>query len=356
MMKGIRFGMVTAALAAVALLAPAANAAERAQCTIAWSHYTGWEPLDYMKSSGILKKWGDKYNVDLDITPPMDYVESMNQYTAKQFCAVAVTNMDALTIPAASGADSTFIVVGDYSDGNDGILIKSAKPASIKDLVGKQAALVENTVSHYLLLRALETSGVLQEQVKIVNTSDADIGNVFATGGDQTVVVTWNPILMSARNVKGAQLLFDSSKIPGEIIDGLIVHTNTPDSVKKALVGAWFETMKIMSESGTPANREAISVMAQSAGGSEGEFLAQLKTTRMFYRPEDAVAFAGNSQMKATMNSVRKFAFDLKILGDVQSADHIGIQFPDGEVSGNQDNVMLRFDTSIMQMAADGKL
>ncbi|MBI4068535.1 ABC transporter substrate-binding protein [Candidatus Kaiserbacteria bacterium] len=352
----MRLGMVVAAFAAVTLLTPVAQAAGHQTCTIAWSHYTGWEPIDYMKSSGILKKWGDKYGVDFDITPPMDYVESMNQYTAKQFCAVAVTNMDALTIPAASGVDSTFVVIGDYSDGNDGILIKSGKPASLKDLVGKQAALVENTVSHYLLLRALEMSGVPQDQVKTVNTSDADIGNVFATGGDQTIVVTWNPILMTARNVKGAQLLFDSSKIPGEIIDGLVVHTDTPDNVKKALVGAWYETAQVMAESGTPANREAIRVMAQSAGGSEGEFLAQLKTTHMFYRPADAVAFAGNSQLKATMNSVRKFAFDLKLLGDAESPDHIGIQFPDGEVSGNQKNVKLRFDTSFIKMAADGKL
>src|SRR6266567_3259778 len=113
-----------AATAVVALAAVApATAQAREKCVIAWSHYTGWEPLDYMKSSGLLKKWGDKYNVDLDITPPMDYVESMNQFSAKQFCAVALTNMDALTVPAGGGVDTTFVVIGDYSNGNDGILI-----------------------------------------------------------------------------------------------------------------------------------------------------------------------------------------------------------------------------------------
>lgn len=328
----------------------------REKCVIAWSHYTGWEPLDYMKSSGILKKWGDKYNVDLDITPPMDYVESMNQFTAKQFCAVALTNMDALTIPASGGVDTTFIVVGDYSNGNDGILYKSPKAVSMKDIVGKKVVLVENTVSHYALARALQMQDMTLKQVTIVNTSDSDIGNVFATGANGTIVVTWNPILMTARNVKGAQLLFDSSRIPGEIIDGIAVHTGVSDNVKKAIVGAWFEVTRVMSETGSPQYKEAIRQMANSAGGTEQEFLAQLKTTHLFYKPQDAVKFTQDSQLKGTMNLVRAFSAELGLLGEGRTADAIGIQFPDGTTIGDVNNVKLRFDEKYMQMAADGKL
>ncbi|MEK9195434.1 MAG: ABC transporter substrate-binding protein, partial [Patescibacteria group bacterium] len=108
----------------------------------------------------------------------MDYVESINQFAAKQFCAVALTNMDALTIPASGGVDTTFVVVGDYSNGNDGILIKSPRTASMKDVVGKKIVLVENTVSHYALARALELNGLSLKQVTTMNTSDSDIGNV----------------------------------------------------------------------------------------------------------------------------------------------------------------------------------
>jgi NitT/TauT family transport system substrate-binding protein len=353
-----RFSAVAAALAAVIATAIPSPAFARARekCVIAWSHYTGWEPLDYMKASGLLKKWGDKYSVDLDITAPMDYVESMNQFSAKQFCAVALTNMDALTIPASGGVDTTFVVIGDYSNGNDGVLIKSPKPATLKDLVGKKIALVENTVSHYALARALEMSDMSLKDVTVVNTSDSDIGNVFATGAVGTAVVTWNPILMTARQVKGAQMLFDSSRIPGEIIDGIAVGTGASDNVKRAIVGAWFETMKIMSQSGAPEYKQAIAQMANSAGGTEQEFLAQVKTTFLFYRPADAVRFAEDSQLKGTMNLVRKFSAEIGLLGAGKSADAVGIQFPDGTTVGDKGNIKLRFDTKYMKMAADGSI
>ena len=357
-MKLRRFSAVAGALAAVVAMAAMVPAAAQARekCVIAWSHYTGWEPLDYMKASGLLKKWGDKYNVDLDITAPIDYVESMNQFAAKQFCAVALTNMDALTIPAGGGVDTTFVVIGDYSNGNDGILFKSPKPATLKDLVGKKVALVENTVSHYALARALEMNGLSLKQVTVTNTSDSDIGNVFATGAVGTAVVTWNPILITARQVKGAQMLFDSSRIPGEIIDGIAVHTDTSDNIKRAIVGAWFEAMKIMSQNGAPEYKKAIAQMANSAGGTEQEFLAQVKTTFLFYTPDDAVKFAEDSQLKGTINLVRKFAADIGLLGAGKSADSVGIEFPDATTVGDKGNIKLRFDTKYMKMAAAGAL
>jgi NitT/TauT family transport system substrate-binding protein len=343
------------ALAAIAAATPA-DAQTRAKCVIAWSHYTGWEPLDYMQASGLFKKWGDKYNVDLSITPPMDYVESMNQFAAKQFCAVALTNMDALTIPASGGVDTAFVVIGDYSNGNDGILLKSPKQATIKDLVGKKIELVENTVSHYALARALDINGLSLRQVTVVNASDSDIGNVFATGGAGTAVVTWNPILMAARQAKGAQMLFDSSQIPGEIIDGIAVHADTPDNVKRAIAGVWFETTNIMSQTGTPEYKKAIAQMANSAGGTEQEFLAQLKTTFLFYKPADAVKFAEDAGLKTTTDRVRKFSADLGLLGPGKGADSIGIQYPDGTTVGDKANIKLRFDTRYMKMAAEGTL
>ena len=56
-----------------------------------------------------------------------DYVESINQYTAGGFDGCAMTNMDALTIPAVGGVDTTALIVGDFSNGNDGIVIKDGK-------------------------------------------------------------------------------------------------------------------------------------------------------------------------------------------------------------------------------------
>jgi NitT/TauT family transport system substrate-binding protein len=57
------------------------------------------------------------------------------------------------------------------------------------------------------------------------------------------------------------------------------------------------------------------------------------------------------------MDYVRNFLFDHGILGiGAPNVDFVGIQFPDGTVLGDTNNVKLRFDPSFMQMAADGAL
>jgi len=331
------------------------TAAAADTCKIAWSHYTGWEPFGYMKDSGIMDKWAKKNGVNVSITLVNDYIESINQYTAGAFDGVTATTMDGLAIPAVGGVDTTVLIVGDFSNGNDGILIKdSKKPGlSVKDLKGRKVMLVELSVSHYLLARALEKNGLKERDLTVVNTSDADIGALFSSGAQGTSVVTWNPILMSARNEPGAQMVFDSSKIPGEIVDTLMVRTNMPEGCKKAIAGAWYETMDIMSGRGDASNK-ALSSMAKFAGSTLAEFKAQLDTTHMYYKPEEAAALVKSAEFKTTMDEVRKFSFAHGLFGQgASSVDFVGIEFPDGSVMGAKGNVKLRFTTKYMTAGAN---
>ncbi len=331
----------------------AANALAADKFRVAWSHYTGWEPWAFAQQSGVLKKWAQKYGIEIELTLVNDYVESINLYTSGKFDACVMTNMDALTIPAVGGVDSTAIIVGDFSNGNDGIVMK--KGESVKDLKGRSVKLVELSVSHYLLARALEMNGMKEKDLKIVNTSDADIAAVFKSDANGAVV-TWNPPLQQVRNDKGAKLVFDSSKIPGEIIDLMVVKTKAPDSLKKALTGAWYEVMAVMSGQGKPAG-EAIEFMAKNSGATAAEFRAQLATTAMFYKAGEAAAFATGPELKKTMEHVRSFSFDKGLFGKgAKSKDFVGIAFPDGAVLGDGKNVKLRFDANYMKLAAEGKL
>lgn len=331
---------------------PAAGEGAAEELRIAWSHYTGWEPWEYADHAGILDKWAGKYGIKIQLDLINDYVESINLYTAGVHQGCVMTNMDALTIPAVGGVDSTALIIGDFSNGNDGIVLK--KGARVTDLKGRDVKLVELSVSHYLLARALGMNGMTERDLNLVNTSDADIAAVFASDADGAVV-TWNPPLMQCLNVKGAALVFDSSRIPGEIIDMMVVRTDAPEALKKALTGAWYETLAVMS-SGSPAGEEAIAYMARFAGGTVAEFKAQLRTTAMFYHPSEAVGFAEGEQLKKTMEYVRNFCFDRGLFGDADSRDVVGVQFPDGSVMGSRKNIKLRFDASFMKMAAEKKL
>ena len=239
-----------AAVLAISLSAvTAAFAAPKKEFNIAWTIYVGWMPWPYAAETGIVKKWADKYGITINVTQINDYVESVNQYTAGKFDGVTVTNMNALTIPAAGGVDTTALIMGTHSNGNDGIVLKKGK--SVSDLKGQKVNLVELSVSHYLLARALSSVKMRERDIKTVNTSDADIVGAFKSA-DATAVVTWNPQLLEVKKEPGATLVFDSSKIPGEIQDLLVVNTVTlkdnPD-FGKALVGIWYETITLLKDS-----------------------------------------------------------------------------------------------------------
>ena len=354
--------LVTIAVLAVALLlAPVrpagAAAAEKTSFKVAWSIYVGWMPWDYAQQSGILKKWADKYGIKITLTQINDYVESINQYTAGGFDACLMTNMDMLTIPAAGGVDSTAIIMGDFSNGNDGVVLKGAGK-KISDLKGQKVNLVAFSVSHYLLARALESAGMRERDLKIVNTSDADIVAAYGAAST-TAVVTWKPQLATILAMPGAQLVFDSSKIPGEIMDLMVVNTavlRANPKLGKALVGAWYETMGVMAGNGGAAIA-ARTAMARASGTTLPIYDSQLATTRLFSTPMDAYAFMTSEAVSTTMDKVRRFSFDHGLLGaGARNVDVVGIELPGTRTLGDARNVKMRVDASFTKLALDGKL
>jgi NitT/TauT family transport system substrate-binding protein len=351
-----RFASLLIALTVAFGICAPASAAPKKEFNIAWTIYVGWMPWPYAVEAGIVKKWADKYGITISVTQINDYVESINQYTAGKFDGVTVTNMDALTIPAAGGVDTTAVIVGDFSNGNDGIVLKKGK--SLADIKGRKINMVELSVSHYLLARALSGAKLKEKDIKVVNTSDADIVAAFKSP-DSTAVVTWNPQLMEVKAEPGSSLVFDSSKIPGEIIDLLVVNSDTlkdNPNLGKALVGIWYETIALMADEGQKG-KTAREAMAKLSGTDLAGFEAQLKTTRMFYTPKDAVGFTTGGDLTKTMELVRSFCFDHKLLGEgVKTKDAVGIMVGSGETLGSKKNVKLKFDASYMKMAADNKL
>ena len=341
---------------ALPLVLPTVSAAqERTDFRLCWSIYVGWMPWGWAADSGIVDKWAEQYGLDIEVVQINDYIESINQYTAGAFDGCTMTNMDALTIPAVGGVDSTALIIGDFSNGNDGIVSKSA--SSLEELAGERVNLVELSVSHYLLAWALESAGLAERDLAaVVNTSDADMVSVFTASADVAHVVTWNPLLAEVRAVPGSTPLFDSSEIPGEIIDMLVVNTGVleanPD-FGKALVGAWYETMAIM-QGDDEAGIAARAAMGDAAGTDIVGYEMQLDSTLMFYDPADAVGFTTSPDLIDTMERVRIFSDSHGLLEG--GLDHVGITFPDGTILGSETNVKLRFTADYMAMAAEGAL
>jgi NitT/TauT family transport system substrate-binding protein len=340
----------------IAALAPAIYA-QKPSFTVGWSVYVGWNPYYYMQKSGILKKWADKYGVAIKVQR-FDYAPSLDAFVAKNIDACAMTNMEALDMPAAAGVDTSAIIVGDYSNGNDAVITRGLTLAQIP---GKQVLIVEKTVSQYLIERGMAINGLESQikKIKYLNTSDADIASAFLTNPSKQVVVTWKPMVSQIAKAKDAQIVFNSSKIPGEILDLLVVRTDVlkrPDGEKfaKAITAAWYEVMSQMT--GAAADK-ALTAIAEGSQDTLASYKEQLSTTHMFFTPQSAVQMTTAPDLKKTMDLVRKFCFSHGLLGEkTASADDVAIQFPDASLLGKADRVRLRFNPAYMQMAAQGKL
>ncbi len=329
----------------------------RKQFTLAVSIYTGWMPWYLADQDGVLKKWGDKYCMDITVQK-MGYGPSISDgYLAGNAQALVVTNIDLMTALGSSNKDTTVIVMGDFSNGNDKVLGRGVK--DLNGVVGKSVYLVRNTVSQYVLNRCLGAVNKSQSDVKMVDTPDTEIQQNFLADKKQEVVVTWNPMAMTLAASKGVKELCSSSAMPGEVQDLLVVDTKTlaanPD-LGRVLTGAWYEEMSVMSQRGAVA-QAANAEMARLSEVKPVEFNGQLKTTAMFYTAESAVAFTTSQELKDRNETVRKLVFDNGMMDEkITSADFIGIQYPDGTVHGDANNVLIRYDATFMTEAKDGKL
>ena len=354
----IKFRRTIATLAALGAVtfASGAMAQQKSDFNVGWSIYVGWMPWGYAEDTGIVDKWAEKYGISIEVTQFNDYVESINQYTAGAYDAVTLTNMDGLSIPAAGGVDTTAVIVGDFSNGNDAVFIKNG--TTLADIAGRDVNLVEFSVSHYLLARALESVGLSERDVNVINTADPDMVGAFQTE-DVTAMVTWNPMVSEIAQLPEAVKVFDSAQISGEIIDLMVANTQVladNPNFGKALAGIWYETVTLMT-SDTPEGAQARAAMGAASGTDQAGFEAQLAATTLFADPAVAVAFTSSGDLGATMDLVRAFLFDKGLLTPgATSQDAIGIELPDGTVLGDEANVKFRFDTTFMQMAADGSL
>jgi len=349
------FAFLAAALMAIAAVQPAAAAPKTFK--LAWSIYTGYMPWAYADKAGILKKWADKYGIKIELVQINDYVESINQYTAGQFDAVADTTIDTLTIPSAGGVDSTMILLGDYTNGNDAIFLKG-KGKTLADIKGQKVYLVQYSVSHYMLWLALKEAGIKESEITTANIADADFVAAFGTP-EVKALVAWNPATSQIRKMPDVSEVFDSSKLPGAIQDIVVANTATLKAhpeFGKALAGAWYEVLGIMQKN----DKEGIAArtfMAAASGTDLADYDSQVKTTGFYYDPAKAVELLKSPQMTQIANDVQEFSFGHGLLGNkAKDKGFVGIELPGGKIVGDKDNVKLRVDPTYMELAAAGKL
>lgn len=201
-----------------------------------------------------------------------------------------VISLDELLGLVADGLDARVVLVVDVSDGAD-VVVGRAGMQSLRDLRGRRVAVESGAVGALVLSRALELTGMAPGDVVVVHLDSNEQPDAFLRGVVDGAV-TFDPYRTRLLEA-GATTLFDSSRIPGEIVDLIAVRADLIGPAAAALaqlLTGWFDAVDYIAREPLDAARRM--AIRQQSGAVD--FLGALRLLHLPSRDENLAMLAGD--------------------------------------------------------------
>ncbi len=183
------------------------------------------------------------------------------------------TPMSGLLILAQTNPEVRALLIMDISQGADAIVAQRAI-ANLQSLKGRKVGVDRSTLAEFVLSRGLKQVGLSRQDVKIVYVELSDQEEAYKQGRIDAVV-TFEPYRSNILK-SGAKLLFDSTQIPGEVVDVLAGSKSlltTHATQLQVFMQGWFRALDYIKKNPEDAARR----MAQRQGVTPEQFLKSLK-------------------------------------------------------------------------------
>ncbi|SNZ08540.1 NitT/TauT family transport system substrate-binding protein [Persephonella hydrogeniphila] len=214
--------------------------------------WPGYEPLYLARELGYLK------NIPVHLVEYSSASQVLRAYRNRRINGAALT-LDEVLLLKDYGFEPVVVLVMDISNGAD-VIIGRKGINSVKDLKGKKIGVENTALGAYVLTRALEKYGLSVKQVKVIPL-EVDEHYRWFKEGKVDAVVTFEPVKSKLLR-EGGKIIFDSSQIPGEIVDVLVVErdflTKSPHVVK-SVISSWFKAVDFMKN----RKEEALKIIAE---------------------------------------------------------------------------------------------
>jgi NitT/TauT family transport system substrate-binding protein len=219
-----------------------------------------------------------------------------------------VISLDELFELAVDGFQPRIVLVVDISHGAD-VVVGRKGVKTMQDLQGKSVAVESSALGAFVLSRALALNGMQAGDVKVVHLESNEQPGAFDKGLVDAAV-TFDPYRIQFLQA-GAKTLFDSTQIPGEIVDLLAVRASVverrPNTVR-ALLNGWFDAIDYMKKDPVDAARR-MGIRQQTTGEQFQEALRGLKipsredNLKMLSGPNPELAVTGRKLMALMVNA-----------------------------------------------------
>lgn len=163
--------------------------------------------------------------------------------------------LDEALAARAVGLDLKIVLVFDYSAGAD-VLLTRPEIADLPALKGKRIGVEQTGVGALMLDAALKQAGLAAADVKVISLTVDQHLDAYRRG-EVDALVTFEPIAALVASA-GGRRLFDSSAIPGSIIDVLALSTKALEAnpnTARQLVAHYFQALAYLHQSPADAAR-----------------------------------------------------------------------------------------------------
>jgi len=317
--------------------------------SLAWSEYPSWSVFGVAHEKGLIDKEKgkmgsveEKWGVDIELKEA-DYDTCLTLFASGQCDAACLTNMDSLA--PAMGRTAVGILPTSTSFGADALIVEKSI-TDVKQLKGKKVFGLEATVSEYTFARNLELLGEDENDYDFSNMDPGAAAMAMQQKQDKyDAIVVWNPfVLETLKKRDDVTVLFDSTKIPGEIVDMVTMASDAIDkpggpAFAHAVIDAFYQVSAMIED---PATRDSTLVaLGEKFSSLELEAMKKVVEQTKFYKtPAEGIALFEGAGLKETMTKVAGFCVKNGII-DKQPGLAFGSD-PDGKSD-------LLFDASYMK-------
>lgn len=266
--------------------------------------WIGCEPLYLARELGRL---------DPAVVRLVEYPSASEVHRAYRNQAIdgMVISLDELFGLAVDGLQPRVILVVDVSHGADAVVGRRGM-RTMHDLKGKSVAVESGALGAFVLSRALALNGMQASDVNVVHLESNEQPSAFEKG-QVDGAVTFDPYRAQLLR-GGATTVFDSTQIPGEIVDLLAVRATVLEQRPKAiqaLLTGWFAAIDYMKSEPKDAARR-MGVRQQTTGE---QFLEALRGLHIPSREENLALLGGATpELAVTGRRLMALMLEAKLL------------------------------------------